>query len=254
MDLIGDEKTIREYLLGGLSEQDREQFEEQLFAESEFHEEVKAVEDALIQEYIAGRLSLPDRGRFEQRLLCTDDQRRQVTFARHLKRYRGQDQRFTNRIKGLLNVFEGDRRTVRVALGAVLILVAAGSVLLTIITPRGGPDATIAITLHPGQARGSGELQKLKVGKDVRAVRISLVLRDPSYSEYRASVSGSDRGNVVFTSDKLVPQGASNPPKVTLDLPVGDLAGGDYEIDLTGRSAEGERFEVIDSYYLRILR
>jgi len=154
----------------------------------------------------------------------------------------------------LLKVLEGDRRTVRFALGGLLIFVAAGAVVLTLINPLGGAKATVAVTLYPGQARGPGELQRIKVGKDVRTVKISLVLRDPSYSEYRASVRGSDRGNVVFTSDKLVPQAASNPPKATLDLSAGDLAGGDYEIDLTGRIAEGERFEAVDSYYLRILR
>jgi hypothetical protein len=254
MDLIHDkERMIREYLLGGISDEELDQIEEALFKDDGFYDEVRAVEDRLVEQYVRGRLSSEDRARFESRLLLTDTQRRQVTFARDLKRYLDQNPNLNRRPKPWYYFSDINRRTARIALGAILLLIAT-SVFWLIPTWHLGEVATISVTLHAGQVRSSGDLQRVKVGRDVRIVQISLVLREPIKSEYRAKVLDYDRGNVIFSADAIAPQLSPLPPRATIDVPAERLAAGDYELRLTGRIEPGGAFEAVDSYYFRLLR
>ena len=78
------EAALREYLLGGLAQAQREEIEERLLAEPDFHAEVQATGDDLIHAYLAGDLSAADRERFETHFLSTPRRRDRVAFVRTL--------------------------------------------------------------------------------------------------------------------------------------------------------------------------
>ncbi|HEU4769664.1 MAG TPA: hypothetical protein VFS77_20015 [Pyrinomonadaceae bacterium] len=59
-----EENTIRQFLLGQLSEQEQEQVEDRIFTDPDFAEEVQIVEDELIADERAGKLTDDERRSF----------------------------------------------------------------------------------------------------------------------------------------------------------------------------------------------
>jgi anti-sigma-K factor RskA len=81
---LSSDHTIKEYFLGGLTEEEQQQFEERLFADRSFFEQVKIVEDELIDTYIAG--NLPENKRFVTNFLATPQQIQKLRIAMALKK------------------------------------------------------------------------------------------------------------------------------------------------------------------------
>ena len=84
---IEDQRLIREYLLGELTEDGREQFEKRMMTDSELFNQVAFTEDEMVEEYLRGGLSEHDRQAFEASFLSTVDGREQVSFTKSLKEY-----------------------------------------------------------------------------------------------------------------------------------------------------------------------
>jgi tetratricopeptide (TPR) repeat protein len=76
-----DERLVR-YLLGELSEQERDQLESEYLGNSESHDQLVAAEDELIYAYVGGRLSHSQSISFERFFLQTPERRSRVEFAR----------------------------------------------------------------------------------------------------------------------------------------------------------------------------
>ena len=85
-----DDKVIARYLLGGLSEAEQTQLEEQAFSDSDYLQHVRAVEKDLMDEYVRGELSGPEREAFEQRFFASESRRRQMEFASALRQVAGE--------------------------------------------------------------------------------------------------------------------------------------------------------------------
>lgn len=79
-----DEKRITQYLLGELSEEERDHFEERLFADDLFFHEIEAARDQLTEDYLRGALSGRERGRFETYFLASPSLRERVDTTRAL--------------------------------------------------------------------------------------------------------------------------------------------------------------------------
>jgi len=78
-------ERLRKFLLGDLSEGEREAIERQCLAEqSLIFEQLVAIEDELRFDYLLGRLSPADHGRFEGRYLSTPEGRERLAFAQAL--------------------------------------------------------------------------------------------------------------------------------------------------------------------------
>ncbi|HKY04532.1 MAG TPA: CHAT domain-containing protein, partial [Blastocatellia bacterium] len=84
---IEDNEPLRQYLLGDISDEDRDQIEKRLMTDDEFSERLSMVEDDLVDDYVAEALSEEERERFETHYLLTGERREQVEFARSLSRY-----------------------------------------------------------------------------------------------------------------------------------------------------------------------
>ena len=79
-----DDKVIARYLLGELPEAEQAELEEHAFSDSDYLQQVRAVEKDLIDEYARGELSGPEREAFVQRFFASAHRRRQIEFARAL--------------------------------------------------------------------------------------------------------------------------------------------------------------------------
>src|SRR5438105_8012330 len=85
-----DDKMIARYLLGELPEAEQTKLEEQAFSDSDYLQQVRAVEKDLMDEYARGELSGAEREAFEQRFFASESRRRQIEFARALLQGRGE--------------------------------------------------------------------------------------------------------------------------------------------------------------------
>jgi hypothetical protein len=76
---------IRNYLLGGVSEAEREQVEMAFLIDREFHARVDIVETELIDAFVDDELSEKDTRKFLD-LFATPERRQRIRFAATLKR------------------------------------------------------------------------------------------------------------------------------------------------------------------------
>src|SRR5262245_47774225 len=77
-----DDALLVRYLLGELTPEEQALVEARYLADSEFHDELRAVERDLIDQYVRGELA--DTAAFESRFLTSPSRRQKVEFARAL--------------------------------------------------------------------------------------------------------------------------------------------------------------------------
>lgn len=77
--------TMRRYLLGELSEEEREQFERRLMTEDELYQQLLIAEDDLADEYVSDTIPEQDRGKFTH-FLQVPELRQDVRFAAALRK------------------------------------------------------------------------------------------------------------------------------------------------------------------------
>lgn len=82
-----DRQETRNYLLGTLTSDRKTQFEEMILSTPETYEELLLVEEELIDEYVSGGLSKLEREQFETHFLITAARQKNLRFGQLLKRY-----------------------------------------------------------------------------------------------------------------------------------------------------------------------
>lgn len=81
-----NQKVISQYLLGELSDDEQQIFEERLLKEHGLWEMVNVVEDQLIDEYLSGTFPESRRKTFEEKFLASPDRKEQLRFAKAMNR------------------------------------------------------------------------------------------------------------------------------------------------------------------------
>jgi hypothetical protein len=78
------QEVAKRYLLGTLSDQERDQLELEYFSDNAEFDEVEIAEDDLVDDYVRGRLSAADRGQFEKVISSSPRLLKRVEFAKLL--------------------------------------------------------------------------------------------------------------------------------------------------------------------------
>src|SRR5690242_2863412 len=81
------QERLRRYLLGQLSDDVREEVEQDFLSREEVFQELLMLEDELIDEYLSGKLKATDRRAFEQHFLATQERNEKLKFGRAFNRY-----------------------------------------------------------------------------------------------------------------------------------------------------------------------
>jgi hypothetical protein len=84
---IENEISMKQYLLGQLTEEEQQRLEERLMTSNEYFEQLLIAEDELIDESLGGRLSVGEQERFNHYFLCTADRHQKLKFSKSLQRY-----------------------------------------------------------------------------------------------------------------------------------------------------------------------
>lgn len=83
----GNVGSMRSYLLGELSEQEREQVEQRLMTDDDLYQRLLLAEDDLIDEYVSGALSDQERAKFSRRFLRVPELQQDVKSVMALRKH-----------------------------------------------------------------------------------------------------------------------------------------------------------------------
>ncbi len=79
-----NEELIRSYLLGNVSEDEREGIEERFFADDDFYQSLLVAEDDLIYDYLRGAMDQEDRRLMEKQMAASPRRRQKVELVKEL--------------------------------------------------------------------------------------------------------------------------------------------------------------------------
>lgn len=136
---LSQQDVVKRYLLGSLSEDERDRFEQQFFSDNALFEEVELAEDDLVDRYIRKELTDDDRQLFEQALSGSPRLYERVEFA---KLFASKTASQTTRPEPLTRtapekgfwqrLFAPENQSVRLAYGFAVLLLVIGGVAVAI--------------------------------------------------------------------------------------------------------------------------
>ena len=237
-----------------------------MLADDEFYETLLAFEEELIDEYVRGELLGRKRKRFEKLYLDAPRRRRQIEFARTLRRALAASTVTAPKVGRWDSAFGfvRDRRpAIRLALAAAIVAVAVAGIWLSSrrqtpseraggsAVPRERLQGRIAtLVLYPGRLRAAGAQPKLTLAPDTASVEFRLEGVEAPYASYRARLETVE-GQVVQDLLEVAP--AVSGLAVIVRLSADTLHDRDYILFLSGVSASQE-VEEIGGYSFSVVK
>lgn len=241
-----DNRVIRSYLLGEMTEAERSEFQERIFADDHLFDRVREVEQDLIDALARGEVSGSEADRVRA-FLEESSQQHRLAFAGALAR---QERRPRS-----------PRWHWAAPLAACLLLAPAAGVLAlrnhrlegeiarqTAATPAPAANANslYVAQLAPSVARGASSPPAIPLPAAARIVELRLGIRAPgAFSRYRVDIQSA--GQAVLTVVVPGPLG----PELPVAVPRRMLGPGDYELALSGEGTDGS-VRPIEYYYFSI--
>lgn len=238
-----DQASIREYLLGRLSEAEQEQIEERLMVEDDLFEELEILKGELIEEYRDGDLTRNERESFESGFLSSPEGRQRQAFAVAVGCL---GQRSQPEPVGVFERLAAFFRQPQWAVGTVgLATVVIAAIFLVKFTQQ--PAKSIDVTLNSSAVtRSTGDTQHptITIPSDVTELRVSLTLPQPATPGARYRVELDKRPN--RTTLQPVGQDANS---VSVVIPASEVPPGFYALVIYEIKADGTEQHIPGNYY-----
>jgi hypothetical protein len=261
-----DPNWQRRYLLGELTESERDEAEERLLRDAGVVEELEQAEDELVEGFLGGALAPSERQRFEDHFLASPRHRRQLQAARVVRDH------FLAQVAAAGPAPARGLGPALLAAAAVLVLALAAELWWSRHqTPRPGgpPQASITTTTMPGPEPPSPSehavVLRLRPGQTMGApdaarpqatltpasetLRLELILERDDFDSYQARLSAAEgeRWRVEHVRPLRTPEGAT----VVVEVPVRELGATDYRVRLFGER-DGHPSPAVASYSFRV--
>jgi hypothetical protein len=236
-----DQSSIREYLLGHLSNEEQEHLEERLIVDDDLCEELEISKGEIIEEYRAGELPEKDRQWFESNYLRSREGRERYSLAVAISCLNSRTPQLRpSWFARLRNFLTLHTWAVATATAAVLIVALAG---IWFSRTRPGTVVTFALTSTVARRGQNSEIYKLKHNPDVDELRVSLVLPDstPPGARYRAEL---DDGHNTKAAKVIGQEGNS----IVVSMPASDVPIGYYALRLFATPPGGSEQELPGDY------
>jgi hypothetical protein len=252
MDFVGKDQSVKEYLLGTLPAEGRQDIEQSLMTDHELYEYLEAAEDDLIDDYLSGTLSAAEKTNFEKHFLVTPERHQSLRFARILRRYSAESPAPEKIAKPsfLAGFWSGERMGLRAAVAFAVILIIAGGVWIfrnDITPPR--TYATLQLNWSVTSTRGDGPaLGTVKIPPGTDDLKITLTLPPGlnSAAQYRAKLNTSEGESKSFE--------VTSPTAQSLEvvIPTSQLPRGPYALNLYSVNPDGSEQRVSGSYFFTV--
>ena len=242
-----DHDMTRRYLLGQLTDDEEQLFEERLLSEDEFFQEVELTKDELAQEYASGELSATERKWLQENFLASPDGKQRHEFAKtfddYVKNHRVQ-QKSLSLIEWLRKLWNEHPQMLTAATTAAVLLIAVG-VLWPIIRPTPAPRtvATLVVMNSPGtRSPGLGSRQRIKLTEDALNLTLTLPQAVSPGSTYRVELLSDKNGTQTFDGR------AQNAQSVSVEISASKLPRGQYAatVSINGQRIPGNYEFIIE--------
>ncbi len=261
---MSHKQELKCYLLGTLDNDRQTELEERILSEPDAYEELAIVEDELIEQYLAGGLSELERQQFEANFLLTAERQKNLRFAELLNRYVNSHQVFTAAAiahvdKPAPATFSplptGKRPLIAFGVTGVAllgILLLAWSVLRRPVTHPVQPsnEPVVVVTLAPGSFMSEGvTTPQVNVPPKGYNLKLELELANPRFRNYKWELFRENKS--VQTSGELSSEAKGQQFVVPLTI-TGEILPGDYQVKLSGVLESGAD-EFIQNYSFRVI-
>ena len=260
---------LRQFLLGKVADEERQRMESLFLTDSLMKERVFAAEQELIDDYLDDCLSMSDRETFLSLYGDTAAQRRKLRIAKSIQQW-AVDQSKTPPVDAEPATSAWSRLLERLRLKPVLVIPIAVAAAVAIVvalvwinsrrTERNRQHLAIqqelvqlntpsslhevppemSLTLKPGSVRSAEAESELKRRPDSSVAELRLLwMPKEDYPTYQAILRrpGDDRS---YTIPNLTAEGEAG-KFIRVQLPAHMLTRGNYQIELSGLSAEGPK-------------
>lgn len=265
-----DQKLVRQYLLGDLEGEQRQQIEEQLFADTDYFERVLVIEDELIEDFVFDLLPIAEERKFVDHFLSTPRQIQKVRTAQALKEYSERVTKPPSQRERIIAFFTRREVIASVSFAAILVAGLAGIWILTRVSLDDevaklnaiGPELNLginqseqAIPLVPIRVRAGAETniieQAVSISPATQVVQLRLQLAKDEYLDYQAILQ-REPDSRIFTLRNLKARETANGKLLSVRSPARIFRPGEYRLLLSGTSPDGRK-ENLGSYAFRIV-
>lgn len=256
---------VREFLLGRVNEDEREQIENLFLTDSVTRERVFSLEQDLIEEYLEDSLSEEDRKIFISLYAHTEEQRRKLRITKSIKNWAVREALAPPTPVASVSFWDGLRALLkrrRVSLVPIAVVIVIAIVLAIVwrnsqverrkhlaveqeLAQLNSPASlrevlpqTTSLDLRPVTGRSIEEATELKLRADIRFFELRLPwIRKEHYSTYRTEIRRVD-DEESFAIPSLQPE-IDGGNVILLRLPAHMLRRGNYQIHLSGIADDG---------------
>ena len=238
-----DQASIREYLLGRLSEAEQEKIEERLMIEDDLFEELEILKGELIEEYRDGELDRNEREALAGGLLSSPEGRQRQLFAVAIGCL---GQRSKPQPVGLFERLAAFFRQPQWAFGTVglAVVVIAAIFLVKSLQPAANYFAVTLTSSAVTRAAGDTQYTRITIPAGTSDLRISLTLPQPAAPGARYRVELDNRSN--RTSFQPAGQDANS---VSVVIPARQVPVGFYALVIYEIKADGTEQPIPGNYY-----
>lgn len=262
-ETISDE-VLREFLLGGLDDDERNRIEGQFLTDSQTRERILAAEQDLIEDYLEDSLSIPDREKFILLYARTPEQRRKLRITKSIKNWAVNEAALPHAAPAKVSSWGRLRNWLRLKPAivplavAIMIAIVIAAVWLNrrieqrnrrsaieqelaqLNSPssmRGTPAQTTQLELSPGAFRSTGKSPEI-TRENVQFVELTLHWSKPErYSNYHVEVRRVDGAESFMIRNPVAESDGDYAIRVR--LPAQMLRRGQYQVELSGIDPDG---------------
>jgi len=239
-----DQARIRAYLLGKLSDDERDKIEERLMVEDALFEELEILKGELVEEYREGELTGKERQSFEHGFLSSSEGRQLQMFAVAIDTL---EQRRQPQPVGLLERVSSFFRKPQFAVPITGLAVVLIVVIIVVNSPQqhgGYVSATLTTSTVTRSNSNDGQSQTITIPPDASELRVSLALPQPAApgTRYRI-VLDNRREKTTFE-----PSG-QDANSVSVVIPARHVPAGSYALVIYEVKANGTQQQIPGSYY-----
>jgi hypothetical protein len=268
-------EVIKQFLLGELNEEYRQQVEERLLTDSDYRDEILMIESELVEDYLTERLRPNDRGNFEKNYLSAPRQQRNLKLTRVLlqaaESAKSRPSPELTLLQSLKDIFWPRRQDLRWAVLSLILLAVVGSVviykvwqsssqstelqaeLVRLNTPSNilTPSSSVpSVTLLPFNLRDKGTpLPRLLITSASEVAQLRVTTAANTYQNYKVEVHAIGDDQLVQFELKPQPSGDT----LILQLPARVLKPNDYVVTIRGVNAQ-EVTEDAGEYAFRVVQ
>ena len=266
-----DKEEMRAYLLGTLDSALKAEFEERILYAPEVYEELLIVEEELIDQYVAGGLSQLEREQFEKHFLITAERQNNLRFGKLLKQYLSSHSVADPAAAATSHVetnapapkpfmsspsLVSSRPLITFCITGVVLLGIALLGWLTVRKPQArsaqqNSEPVVVVTLAPGSvATGSETARQVNVPPKGYNLKLELELKNASFRNYKFELFRENRS--VQSSAALPVQAKGQQYVIPLTITGEVLSPGAYQVKLSGVLESGAD-EFIQNYSFRVI-